>query len=132
MTQPDPAAAADRAEEAPLSLGERLAIHRRRAGHSQQSAALATGLSRNLISLIERGEGNPTPETLRRLHAYMGEAEPILTADERQMIDRVVSAVRAGFVAVLVRPPAPAMPMVGMDCVVIGDGSESNSHLIED
>lgn len=52
------------------SLGFRLKLMRAERGDSQDEVARATGLSRNTISAIESGGGNPTLETLWVLARY--------------------------------------------------------------
>ncbi len=49
------------------SLGRAVRELRARFGHSQESLALQSGLHRNYVGAIERGEINPTFSTLIRL-----------------------------------------------------------------
>lgn len=50
-----------------LSIGEQVSLHRKRAGLSQNQLAKKSGISRQAISLLEAGHGNPKVETLRAL-----------------------------------------------------------------
>ena len=50
-----------------LSLSERLWITRKRLSLSQEELANKTGLSRNGIAMMERGEYNPTIDFLFKL-----------------------------------------------------------------
>ena len=50
-----------------LSLSERLWITRKRLSLSQEELANKTGLSRNGIAMMERGEYNPTIDFLIKL-----------------------------------------------------------------
>lgn len=50
-----------------MTIGEKLAWYRTRAGHTQESLALAAGISRKRISEIEGNKGSPNLDTLEAL-----------------------------------------------------------------
>lgn len=54
-------------------IHERLAIIRRQAGKTQQDAALATGIPKNSISLIEKGEQPARADRVAHLIRYYNE-----------------------------------------------------------
>jgi DNA-binding XRE family transcriptional regulator len=55
-------------------LPEAVANYRKRAGMTQQELADAAGVSRTNLSNIERGRGNPTDSTRRKLMRAIGRA----------------------------------------------------------
>jgi DNA-binding XRE family transcriptional regulator len=57
---------------AQLTLGEQLAALRAENGLTQKELAAATGVPQPEISRIERGNGNPTRDTLTRLAIALG------------------------------------------------------------
>lgn len=57
----------DRVEKVTVSVGRRIRELRERKNLSQQVIAERSGLSRNTLSLIERGQSSPTVSTLKRL-----------------------------------------------------------------
>jgi len=50
-----------------LSLGEKIVLYRKRMKLSQAELAEIAGVSRNSISMLERGEYNPTLDQLRKI-----------------------------------------------------------------
>jgi transcriptional regulator with XRE-family HTH domain len=50
-----------------LSLGEKIVLYRKRRKLSQAELAEIAGVSRNSISMLERGEYNPTLDQLRKI-----------------------------------------------------------------
>jgi XRE family transcriptional regulator, regulator of sulfur utilization len=52
-----------------LALGQAIRETRKKRGETLESLASAAGLSRNMLSQIERGEGNPSWVTLRGIAA---------------------------------------------------------------
>ena len=55
-----------------LTLGEMLLLLRRRNGNTQNEVCVSVGISRNLLSQLENGNGNPTLNTLRGLAEFYG------------------------------------------------------------
>lgn len=62
--------------DGPRSLGAELAIVRKEMGLTQKQLAVQSGISRNSVGSIERGEWKPRPDTLRAIAegASMGKA----------------------------------------------------------
>jgi XRE family transcriptional regulator, regulator of sulfur utilization len=54
------------------TLGRRIRERRKKAGLSQEKLGEITGLHRNLIGLIERGETNPTTMNLQKVAKALG------------------------------------------------------------
>jgi transcriptional regulator with XRE-family HTH domain len=71
----------DRAEL--IRLGDVIRERRRSLGLSQGRAAAVTGIHRNYIGALERGEVNPTYATLLRVSAGLGMPLERLIADAR-------------------------------------------------
>ena len=61
-----------RVDEATLNVANRIRALRERRNLSQQALAEASGLSRNTLSLLERGQTSPTVSTLKRLATALG------------------------------------------------------------
>ena len=57
----------DGVEETTVNVARQIRILRERRNFSQRSLADASGLSRNTLSLLERGKTSPTVSTLKRL-----------------------------------------------------------------
>jgi DNA-binding XRE family transcriptional regulator len=70
---PEERAELDRAREQ-FSIGAKLLQHRLSAGMTQSDLAKASGVDQADISRIERGQGNPTAQTLDALAAPLGVA----------------------------------------------------------
>ena len=60
------------ADETSVNLARQIRILRERRNLSQRSLAEASGLSRNTLSLLERGQTSPTVSTLKRLAIALG------------------------------------------------------------
>jgi DNA-binding XRE family transcriptional regulator len=58
--------------QAQLALGKAIRELRNKKGASQESLANEAGITPNMLSLIERGEGNPSWVTLRGIAAALG------------------------------------------------------------
>lgn len=58
--------------QAQLALGEAIRTLRSKRSHSQERLAQAAGITPNMLSLIERGEGNPSWVTVRGIAAALG------------------------------------------------------------
>lgn len=71
LRDPELRAAYDALEDE-FSLVRALLDARRISGLTQQELAERTGMAQSDISRLERGEGNPSLKTLRRLAAGMG------------------------------------------------------------
>ena len=54
-------------DETTINVGRRIRSLRKQRNLSQQALADASGLSRNTLSLLERGQTSPTVSTLKRL-----------------------------------------------------------------
>lgn len=54
------------------ALARKLKHYRLAKGISQEEFAWATGISREILSLIERQKDNPTLDTLQRIACYLG------------------------------------------------------------
>jgi len=50
-----------------MDIGEKLAWYRAKAGHTQESLSLASGVSPRRISAIEKNIGSPSVDNLKRL-----------------------------------------------------------------
>lgn len=59
-------------DETTVNVARQIRILRKRRDLSQQALAEASGLSRNTLSLLERGQTSPTVSTLKRLAVAMG------------------------------------------------------------
>lgn len=57
----------DTEEETTIDVGKQIRVLREQRGLSQQTLAEASGVSRNTLSLIERGRTSPTVSTLKSL-----------------------------------------------------------------
>jgi transcriptional regulator with XRE-family HTH domain len=55
-----------------LALGKAIRVLRNKRGASQESLATEAGITPNMLSLIERGEGNPSWVTLRGIAEALG------------------------------------------------------------
>ena len=62
----------DSINETTVNVARQIRILRERRNLSQRSLAEASGLSRNTLSLLERGKTSPTVSTLKRLALAMG------------------------------------------------------------
>lgn len=62
----------DEVDETTLNVARQLRTLRERRNLSQRSLAEASGLSRNTLSLLERGQTSPTVSTLKRLAIALG------------------------------------------------------------
>lgn len=71
----------------PPELGPRLRDHRQARGLTLEAMAKASGVSRSMLSQVERGEANPTFATLWNLTQALG-----LTLDDLVVADAVVAA----------------------------------------
>ena len=58
--------------QAQLALGEAIRALRNKRGDNQEKLAHAAGITPNMLSLIERGEGNPSWVTVRGIAAALG------------------------------------------------------------
>ncbi len=58
--------------QAQLVLGKAIRTLRTNRGESQEKLAQAAGITPNMLSLIERGEGNPSWVTVRGIAAALG------------------------------------------------------------
>lgn len=58
--------------EAQLALGRAIRELRDKQGRSQEAVAAEAGITRNMLSLIERGEGNPSWTTFRGIAGALG------------------------------------------------------------
>lgn len=58
--------------QAQLALGEAIRTLRSKRGDNQEKLAQAAGITPNMLSLIERGEGNPSWVTVRGIAAALG------------------------------------------------------------
>jgi len=58
--------------QAQLALGEAIRELRGKRGDSQEKLAHAAGITPNMLSLIERGEGNPSWVTVRGIAGALG------------------------------------------------------------
>ncbi|HEX8753336.1 MAG TPA: helix-turn-helix transcriptional regulator [Solirubrobacterales bacterium] len=58
--------------QAQLALGKAIRELRKKQGASQETLAGKAGITPNMLSLIERGEGNPSWVTLRGIAAALG------------------------------------------------------------
>jgi ribosome-binding protein aMBF1 (putative translation factor) len=68
---PEERAALERARKR-MSIGARLLERRLAAGLTQQQLAVASGIPQSEVSRIERGQANPTLQTLEALGAPLG------------------------------------------------------------
>lgn len=59
-------------DETAINLAQRIRILRERRNLSQRALAEASGLSRNTLSLLERGQSSPTVSTLKRIALALG------------------------------------------------------------
>lgn len=55
-----------------LALGKAIREQRQKQGGSLKTVAAEAGITLNMLSLIERGEGNPTWATVRGIAAALG------------------------------------------------------------
>jgi len=62
----------DNVDETTVNVARQIRTLRERRNLSQRSLAEASGLSRNTLSLLERGKTSPTVSTLKRLAIAMG------------------------------------------------------------
>jgi transcriptional regulator with XRE-family HTH domain len=62
----------ERVDETTINVAQRIRILRERRGLSQSALAEASGLSRNTLSLLERGQSSPTVSTLKRIALALG------------------------------------------------------------
>lgn len=62
-----------------------LRLARNRVGMSQESLADQAGVDRTLVSMIERGKGNPTVLTLAKFAAVLGTTPAELITDYRKV-----------------------------------------------
>ena len=58
--------------QAQLALGEAIRALRKKQGNSQEKLAREAGITPNMVSLIERGEGNPSWVTVRGIANALG------------------------------------------------------------
>ena len=58
--------------QAQLALGESIRALRKTQGDSQEKLAREAGITPNMVSLIERGEGNPSWVTVRGIANALG------------------------------------------------------------
>ncbi len=59
-------------DETTVNVAQRIRILRERRNLSQRALAEASGLSRNTLSLLERGRSSPTVSTLKRIASALG------------------------------------------------------------
>lgn len=59
-------------DETTINVAQQIRILRERRNLTQRSLAEASGLSRNTLSLLERGQTSPTVSTLKRLATALG------------------------------------------------------------
>jgi transcriptional regulator with XRE-family HTH domain len=70
-----------------VALGRALRGLRQAAGMSQEQLGLEAGVQRNFISLIERGENQPTVTTIFKLAGALGvRASDLVVAAELEMV----------------------------------------------
>jgi transcriptional regulator with XRE-family HTH domain len=62
----------DGVDEANVNVARQIRLLRKRRNLTQQALAEASGLSRNTLSLLERGQTSPTVSTLKRLAVALG------------------------------------------------------------
>jgi len=62
----------DSVDEATINVARQIRVLRKRRNLSQRALAEASGLSRNTLSLLERGQTSPTVSTLKRLAIALG------------------------------------------------------------
>jgi transcriptional regulator with XRE-family HTH domain len=75
--------------QAQLALGEAIRALRNKRSDSQEKLAQAAGITANMLSLIERGEGNPSWVTVRGIAAALGVTVAELAgAAERLEVER--------------------------------------------
>src|SRR5690606_34023685 len=110
-------------EDMARALGRRLKALRQKAGLTLDALAEETGISRAMISRIERGESNPTAVLLGRLCAGLGVslaslfaretpvASPVQRADEQP----VWQDPETGYVRRAVSPPGTGSPVEIVD-----------------
>ncbi len=58
--------------QAQLALGEAIRALRKKQDNSQEKLAREAGITPNMVSLIERGEGNPSWVTVRGIANALG------------------------------------------------------------
>jgi transcriptional regulator with XRE-family HTH domain len=58
--------------QAQLALGEAIRALRKKQGDSQEELAKSAGITPNMLSLIERGEGNPSWVTVKGIASALG------------------------------------------------------------
>lgn len=86
-------------------LGQRLKQWRLAKSWSTADLAAELSLTSDEVFVIERGYLlDIHPSIQERIESLIGPAAPVLTTDEQQMVERVVQAVRAGYVVSLIRP----------------------------
>jgi transcriptional regulator with XRE-family HTH domain len=62
----------EKTSQAQPALGKAIRQLRQKRGATLETLASKTGITLNMLSLIERGEGNPTWATVRRIAAALG------------------------------------------------------------
>lgn len=65
-----------------FKIGARILQHRLAAGLTQQQLASASGIAQGDISRIERGQSNPTAETLEAIAEPLGVTLDLVPADD--------------------------------------------------
>lgn len=70
------------AARARFKIGARVLQHRLAAGLTQQQLASESGIAQGDISRIERGQSNPTTETLEALAVPLGVTLDLVPADD--------------------------------------------------
>jgi transcriptional regulator with XRE-family HTH domain len=73
-------------DQLPTIFGRVMRARREAADLSQEALAAATGLSKNYIGMLERGERNATLEVVRRLARALGTTmTSLVSATERKL-----------------------------------------------
>ena len=62
----------DKTSQAQPALGKAIRQMRKKQGSTLETLAVSAGITPNMLSLIERGEGNPTWATVKGIAAALG------------------------------------------------------------
>lgn len=85
-------------------IGQRLRAWRLAKSWSIADVAAELSVPSVLVAVVERDSAGQA-SVINAIEALIAPpSEPSLTTEERQMVDRVVNAVRAGYVVSLIRP----------------------------
>jgi transcriptional regulator with XRE-family HTH domain len=74
--------------EPEIAFGEVLRARRKEAGLSQEKLALDVGLERTFISMMERGQRQPSLTTLLKIAPALGCEAADLVADVERLIEK--------------------------------------------